>query len=228
MALVQLGDIVTDMRGVVGGVVYQRNAYGLISRTRVVPTNPQTTPQQTRRGYFGNAAQAWLSLTPSERQAWIDLDPPLTMTNVFGVEVALTGYNAFVRVNENILSVGGSILTTPPSPVSLPLPVFSSFDFDLSNSRVRVTFPIATAPYALQLFISNNLIVSRQAYMKTAHLVRTLASGATLGTVNSYTEYIARFASTPPTDSQQRIIAQYIDISTGYRSLPYTLTTFAL
>jgi len=69
-------------------------------RSYVVPANPNSSAQQTQRGYFGDAVDLWhsLGLTADDRTAWNRYATTLPTPQ--------SGFNAFVREYIN-LRVGG-------------------------------------------------------------------------------------------------------------------------
>lgn len=120
MAKIQFGDIVTDMRGKSGGHVYARNRYGAFKRTKVTPTNPQTSYQMQQRQYFGSNSQSWRGLDEDQRAAWIALAPSLPVQDVFGNSRVLTGQALFIRLNTNLALTNSDLIQDAPTPVALP------------------------------------------------------------------------------------------------------------
>jgi hypothetical protein len=63
-----------DPLGVYG--IYQRrkmkSGKGYIKMKFYTPTNPQTVPQQANRAKFADAMSTWTSLTPEEKQPYIE------------------------------------------------------------------------------------------------------------------------------------------------------------
>lgn len=68
------------------GNILTRHPYDLQLRRHVVPFDPQTSAQLSRRQVFANAVAAWHALTPSEKDQWAEQGKPH----------ALPGYHWFL------------------------------------------------------------------------------------------------------------------------------------
>ena len=68
------------------GNIPTRHPYDLQLRRHVIPFDPLTAPQLTRRQVFANAVAAWQALSAPERQAWTEQ----------GRRHALPGYQFFL------------------------------------------------------------------------------------------------------------------------------------
>jgi len=140
MAIVKYSAIVAEARGKEGGVVFSRNASGAYIKTKVTPTNPRTAAQQEQRGLFGSIAQAWKGLTATERTQWQVFADQVPQTNVFGDQIILSGFNAFVRSARNLSVIGSAFLSTPG-----PVPSFPSLSqviLTSNSSEINLSFVI--------------------------------------------------------------------------------------
>lgn len=70
MARMIPGSIVSDVRGKLGGSVFQRSAGGLTIRSKASPVNPRTASQSVARSRLFALQQAWQQLTAEQRKAW--------------------------------------------------------------------------------------------------------------------------------------------------------------
>lgn len=123
MAKIKFGMMMTDARGKLGGQVFSKNRSGAIVRSKVTPTNPQTSFQAGVRALFGNLSQQWRNLTTAQRDAWNAAVNSYPKLNIFGDTYLSTGKNLFVGVNTNILNAGGTLTLTPPTLTVLPNPI---------------------------------------------------------------------------------------------------------
>ena len=64
MALVQTGSVITDIRGKVGGHVFQGNTHGLVLKNKSNPVNKLSTNQTLRRSALSTIQIAWQQLEP--------------------------------------------------------------------------------------------------------------------------------------------------------------------
>ena len=115
----KFGAIVVAGSGKIGGHVASKNKAGAYLRTKVTPSNPRTTYQTNVRERLTGLSQGWRSLTDAQRNAWNAAVSNFKKSNVFGDIKIPSGFNLYQRINNNILSIGGSVLTNPPSPSSV-------------------------------------------------------------------------------------------------------------
>ena len=131
---VKFGMFITDGVGSVGGHTIQKNHYGLFARTKVVPANPQTTPQQDRRAQLQFLTQNWRALTLMEQTAWNDETVNYPRTNSLGDTYFMTGQTLYIGLNMNLWRIGESFITLPVNKVIPP-----SFDAFVVDCNVRGT-----------------------------------------------------------------------------------------
>lgn len=150
---IQLGDIVTDMRGKSGGMVYQKGKSGLIKRTKVTPVNPQSTAQQTQRGTFSSNSSAWNGLTEAQRQSWLNGASEFPYSDIFGNRRTLSGNSLFVKLNTVLVNNGHGIVNSLPPKVNVPLVTAVSLAGDESASTLSLVFTDTPIPAGFDLVI---------------------------------------------------------------------------
>lgn len=101
-----------------GSTTASHNRYGAYMRTRVTPVNPKTTKQLTQRSQLASLSATWRTLTDAQRAAWKALGAQMTRTDSLGATYDLTGLQAFISCNRNILFTGGTVLLAAPALVS--------------------------------------------------------------------------------------------------------------
>jgi hypothetical protein len=110
----------TDMSGRLGGVVASHNTYGSYFRSLVRPVNVNSPGQQLVRQTFGQLSQAWRGLTPTQRNGFVSAAPALTVPDVTGGSLILTGQALFMRVNQLKQLLLQPVLNTPPTSTVIP------------------------------------------------------------------------------------------------------------
>lgn len=120
MASVKFSALVSEMRGKLNGSVFSKNRSGNYLRNKVTPVNPQTSLQQNVRALLASVSQSWRALTQAQRDAWINAAPNFPYTDVYGDTKVLSGQAFYNQLNLNLLKVGGSMITDPPTPSDLP------------------------------------------------------------------------------------------------------------
>lgn len=194
MAKIKFGMMMTDASGKLGGQVFSKNAGGSYVRTKVVPSNPQTTAQMNVRSIFAGITSGWSALLEIQRQSFRNAVDQFKTTDVFGDLKAPTGKALYQRLNQNLSLVGQPLLQTAPQPAEIEIPVNvfatgsvagNSFDInttgDLTNSQVMV---FATAPLSQGTkYVKNKL-----------RLLATLP-GAVDDVIDIYSQYTNKYGA---------------------------------
>lgn len=90
--------VLTQASGSVGGLTYSHNRFGMYTRARTVPVNPNSTRQQVMRMYMDSAVTYWTeTLTEPERESWRVYAANVPIVNKLGDTVNLTGQQMFIR-----------------------------------------------------------------------------------------------------------------------------------
>lgn len=119
MAKIKFGMMMTDARGKLGGQVFSKNRSGAYIRSKVTPTNPQTTFQSIVRQQFGALSQAWSALTSDERLSWDNGVSQFSRTDVFGDIRNPTGKNLYLRLNQVLGNAGLAGIDECPEKVEM-------------------------------------------------------------------------------------------------------------
>ena len=115
MAKIKFGMMMTDARGKLGGQVFSKNRAGAYIRTKVTPTNPQTSFQTLARVLFAAISQAWSGLTQSGRDAWNNAVSDWQKTDIFGDLKQPSGKALFQRLNNQAQAAGYAAVTAAPA-----------------------------------------------------------------------------------------------------------------
>jgi len=113
MARVTYSPGVTKLAGSIGGLTYQRNAFGNTIKQRSTSTinpTPQQTIYQTR---LAELISFWPTLSQADKDLWNDHATAHNHTTPWGKEKTLSGYQWFLSCNLHRLS-------TWPTPLSHP------------------------------------------------------------------------------------------------------------
>lgn len=156
MALIKLGEMVSGIRGTIGGVTYSANKSGLYAKSWGKSPALQTIYQTPIRAIIGSLSAQWRDLTAGERGDW-DIwaaDLAQERTNSLGEPYYLSGYGQFCAVNTRLLSASHAILTTAPVGAYPAAPAITACEFFYKTvgayARIAVmynagTFPAGTA-----------------------------------------------------------------------------------
>ena len=152
MAKIKLGAIVTDIRGKLGGHVFSKNRSGAYMRTKVTPTNPQTSYQSLVRGIFAAISSAWSSLTDTQRLSFRDKVQQYTSTDIFGDIKVPSGKTLHHKLNQNLELSGQTQVSTCPSPEEVPFANMLSATGSIANADLNVYLLGNTVGSKLMIF----------------------------------------------------------------------------
>lgn len=126
MAKIKLIAPYSQFRGTVRGqagdkaaVLYDSPRSGAVSRSYVVPTNPNTALQQTVRANFVTLAAGWQGLTQAQVDVYNAYAVGKTTVDALGNTIELTGENYYYITNSYRL-LAGQAMATAPAQISTP------------------------------------------------------------------------------------------------------------
>ena len=115
-----LSQIVTVIRGSVGGITFTANQWHqILLRARTAPVQPQTNAQGYIKTGFAEASDLWKNLTPVIRAQWTDYALSVTYTGPLG-DYTLPGRQIFMAAVSlfgflrNAGLISAAITTDPP------------------------------------------------------------------------------------------------------------------
>lgn len=194
MAKIKFGMMMTDARGKLGGQVFSKNRGGAYVRTKVTPSNPRTTDQQTNRAILGSLSQGWSALTEAERLSWNSAVGNWLTTNIFGDSIKPSGKNLYIKLNKNLAYSGQATILNAPDKVEMPILNFSSVTVDTAVEKINLVFNAVPAGFRLSVSATPNLSAGTYNFKNQ---LRTIFSSATAGfTPNAiYAAYIAKYGT---------------------------------
>lgn len=220
MAKVKYSALVSGMSGKLNGSVMAKNKAGDYIRTKVTPTNPQTTAQVAARNRLATWAQAWRGITQAQRNAWIAATASFPVINVFGDSKLLSGNALYTQLNTNLALIGASAIDDAPSPVAITAITALSATAAAGTPALSITFaptPVATGEKLL--IEATPCVPPSQKFVKNRF--RVIASVASAGTspYNALSAYAAVFGN-PVEDQVIYIRVTVISSVTGQRGVP--------
>ena len=140
MAKIKFGMMMTDASGKLGGQVFSKNRGGAYVRTKVTPTNPQTSAQSTIRGIFASISSRWSSLTDAQRASFNGFVQAYARTDIFGDLRNPSGKSLFQRLNQNLEISGQTQTDICNSPVEVPFANLYSAGAVISSTTFKVDY----------------------------------------------------------------------------------------
>ena len=196
MAKILLTAFLGDIRGKVAGTVFSKNRGGAYARTKVTPSNPQTSAQNLVRSRLTGFSQGWRGLTQSARDAWNAAVASFPRTNVFGNSKILSGHQLYIGLNSQLEAAGQSSIGTPPVPVGAPAVLTVSGSASAGGGTFTVAYTPDPVPADTTLIIDCTEQVSA-GKNNVNSLYRQVANVAAAATspYDIAAEYVAKFGS---------------------------------
>lgn len=118
MARVQYGVIVTEIKGAIGGSVFQGGNNSKVLRNKGYKAGVNSELRQAANKKISNASIVWRSLTVGQRNAWTAAALLWPFTDSFGNIYYGSGYQCFIAYNAGLQVIFESQVLTPNAPVS--------------------------------------------------------------------------------------------------------------
>jgi hypothetical protein len=217
---VKFGALVVDGRGKIGGHVMSKNRSGPYMRTKVTPVNPRTPFQVLARQRLATLAAAWSSLTPGYRLAWNSAVDLWKSTDIFGDLKNPSGFNLFIRLNDNLAQINVAQINTPPLPAAIG--AWTTFSFIPDNTDTMVlTFLPTPVPTGFAVLIDGTAPCSPGISNANARFRRITFLPATSATgIDIKAAYDTKFGAIAPIGDKVFLRAKYINIATGQTGGP--------
>lgn len=144
--------------GSLAGSTSSRNRFGQYRRTRATPVNPNTSFQQAVRAGLATSAVAWKSLTDAQRAQWLSWAEAHPRTDSLGQTYTLTGFQAYVSVNQLRVQAGESASSAVPTNDAPAAPTIGAVT--VTTAAATVAYTPSPVPAGTALFIRTSGFVS--------------------------------------------------------------------
>lgn len=113
MALIKTSGIISDIRGSIGGTIFQRTSAGLIARNKSTNINKSSSLQNSRRNITTRLQALWMELSNSQRIDWQNFIKynPIKQKNISGRFI--NGQQTFLLINYYRIFYNETVLTSP-------------------------------------------------------------------------------------------------------------------
>lgn len=189
MARILLSAIVTEIRGKIGGTVFQLGQGGFQAKRLAVPRDPKIPVQVTNRNNFLAGTTQWGTLTPTQMGTWNGAPDP-----------GLSAYATFVRKNAIMRYFEQTPFVSNPGTSSAA--TMDLRDTVIDNTQFLLTgrAPFEALPSGQQLAIKVTRQVSpgKQAFSPTEFATIIFIAGPhdfLASPVDIFTEYVAKFGA---------------------------------
>ncbi len=151
---IKWGALVVDGRGKLGGHVASQNGGGSYLRTKVTPTNPQSTYQSEVRGLFGQISGAWSGMGQEAIRSWNSAVDEWKQTNIFGDLKAPSGKALFQRLNQQAQIAGFPKIELPPAKQDMVQGIITEGAISIGGETITLTGAYALANARVMYFAS--------------------------------------------------------------------------
>ena len=124
MAIVQVGELISSIRGSVGGVTFRNSKSGIVALSRPIGHKATTQKGYISRNNLQDLIIGYRELVVDGKNAWIEYAELYTKVNMFGNVRILSGFNWFTSMNYYRALLGNSPFLEPPEhvlPSALPV-----------------------------------------------------------------------------------------------------------
>lgn len=175
----KFGMVVVAGSGKIGGHVASRNRGGAYFRTKVTPVNPQTSYQTTVRARLTTISQTWRTIGVEDRNTWNTAVTNFAKTDIFGDLKNPSGFNLYQRLNNNLITVGQSIMVTAPNPEGVDVVTITSIIPDESSQLIPMVLSGAVpSNTAVKVYATAGLSPGKSFVKNEFRLITTLAPDA--------------------------------------------------
>lgn len=221
MSIIKFGDLVVGARGAIGGVIYSANKSGPYVRSWARGSNVRSARQTDARALLVDASAYWRDLDPGDQADWDTwaADPAQERFNALGESYYLSGFQAFIFMSRQLLTLGRAIIESAPLLAQGPAPTIDALTITTVGPSCVIEYPLATFSagigYDMVLECSvaagpGNLVASRP--YKIVHATQTPGDDSEDFT----TGFVDRFSA--PLQGQRIFARLYRQTAEGYRS----------
>jgi hypothetical protein len=215
---IKFGSIVADGRGKIGGHVMSKNRGGSYLRTKVTPVNPRSVSQTNVRQRFATLSSGWRSLSQSSRDAWTASTAGFQKSDIFSDLRNLTGLQLYQRLNNNLLSSGGSVITSPAPNKGVASVILSSMTYTSGTPALTAihTTPVP-ASTRIKVFATPPLSPGINFVKSQLRQISTIAPAAT-SPYNALSAYTTKFGAVGAVGTKIFIGFVVVDQTSGLSS----------
>lgn len=191
----KFGMVVVAGSGKIGGHVASRNRGGAYFRTKVTPINPQSADQSSVRAAFTAAAKRWRDLTSTQRAAWNAAVTNFASTDIFGDIKNPSGFNLYMKLNQNLFAANGNVIDEPPLPTAVTGPTLLTAVPDASSQLFPLTFTGPTADETDTIVLATAQLSQGKSFVKNEFRQVSVIPGGGTSPLAFGAAYVAKFGA---------------------------------
>lgn len=167
MALIQMGAIVTKIRGKISGTVFSGVSEGNVMRNKTIPKRLSTIRRSAQNSRWQTYTQQWLNLSPTDVSNWKAYSTNFTFFNKLGDPVSARSNIVFAITNAYAAEMGPTFFTSPPTYIPPILCPWDAADFQESPQRAHVYLTWPSNDMYVRIFASPPYIGDKAVSMQS-------------------------------------------------------------
>lgn len=214
------GALAVNGRGKLGGHVLSKARSGATMRTRVTPSNPQTSAQGGVRNLFAQISRGWSGLTAAQREAFNSAVGDYARTNVFGDSYNPSGKNLFSQLNLNLQNVGAAQITAVPSTKRSLGVILDAVRTSIADSEMDIDVTISgtiVGSAFIVLEATPPMSAGRYNFSGSYRKFHQLGHNASPDPIQIYADYVAKFG-TPALGQKISFRAKVVTVASALAS----------
>lgn len=201
MAQLKYGAIVTDIKGKIGGIVFQGGKQGPVAKLDAIADSAKLTKADAGRvintlPLTASIAGAWRQLSDIQRASWVTGAVNYPAYNKFGTAYTPSGFQVFMTLNFQIVAMAGSLLTECPVPVTVPDLIDYNIGWTPSTSINLVFAMTPPADCMLRIEATQPMSLGRAPKNSFYKVIDQLDNTIT-SPHNLFTKYVAVYGAVP-------------------------------
>lgn len=194
------GLMVGQLSGKAGSTVAARGRFGSYFRTRNMPTDPNTIPQQKQRDILTAASKYWgASLTEIQRSAWDSAALSIAKTDSLGSTYYQSGFDYFCSSVSNVSLYAGSLNYVSIPPIGSAPAAILTAAITASAGAGTISLAYTTTPLSggVKMVVECTAPMSpgRKYIRKSDYRQIFVTAAAAASPANIATAYTARFGT---------------------------------
>lgn len=212
--LVQLGPIVTQAAGSIGGTTFQRSNGATIVRVKPLPIRKRTTYTNTERSMSQYLSRQWRAVSQANKDAWQLAADGLTWENRFGDTIRGLGYWLWMRCSFNRTVLGLSVVESAPTIAAVGAITGLAGAVGVGSGTFQLTWSSGNVPAAetWAVYATAPMSPGNVAGWSRYRFIRTVPA-ASASAFSIRTAYVARHGALPTTS--QRVFVRVVPYLTA-------------
>lgn len=159
MATIKFGAIVTDIRGKLGGHVFQKGNQSRVLKTNANPRKRVSYSNTTMKNFIATNRNTWRGLSIARRQEWNAAAGNYTFQNAFNDNVIFNGFQFFLRLTTWQAKSGYTITTNPATIVpGVDYVLFTAAGGSIGSSNITLLGTGSSTNIQIVLFAARGAV----------------------------------------------------------------------